>query len=86
MENRIKTVLLLAGLTVFLIFIGKIFPVAGAPQGKAEIKIGKGEDLVDLDAKVEKVEPVKDSQGKENEAATLIKGMHKTGGEPLFKR
>ena len=48
--------------------------------------VGKGEDLVDLDAKVEKVEPVKDSQGKENEAATLIKGMHKTGGEPLFKR
>jgi hypothetical protein len=46
--------------------------------------IGKGEDVGG--EIVAKVEPVKDARGEESKAATLIKGIHQTGGEPLFPR
>ena len=47
--------------------------------------VGKGEETLPLDEKVDKVEAVKDAHGKEHGVATLIKGIHQTGGEDLYK-
>jgi hypothetical protein len=46
--------------------------------------VGKGEDLA-AEEQAAKVDPVKDGHGEVHKAASLIKGIHQTGGEPLFK-
>jgi hypothetical protein len=43
--------------------------------------VGKGDDVTS--ETLNKVVPVTDQDGKENESASLIKMMHKTGGVPL---
>ena len=50
-------------------------------KGVRLIAVGKGDDITDADLK--KVEPVKDGLGQAQDAATLIKGLHQTGGQPL---
>jgi hypothetical protein len=55
------------------------------PRGVRLRVIGKGEDISHEEG-APAVEPVKDDFGKVHDAASLIKGLHKTGGEPLFKR
>lgn len=50
----------------------------------ALMAVSKGQDLGNEGDTVSKIDPVVDHAGKENEVASLIKGLHQTGGRPVF--
>lgn len=62
--------------------IKKLEAMPAAPR-IALMAVTKGQDL-GTEEEVAKVEPVRDRAGKENEVASLIKGLHQSGGAPVF--
>jgi hypothetical protein len=46
---------------------------------KVDLKGALGKHLAPL-------QPVRDASGETNEAATLIKGLHRSGGQPLLRK
>lgn len=62
--------------------IKKLEAMPAAPR-IALMAVAKGQDL-GTEEEVAKVEPVRDRAGKENEVASLIKGLHQSGGAPVF--
>jgi hypothetical protein len=60
--------------------VAELLARPAAPRGVLKA-VTKGTDVVETE--VNKVEPVVDHTGKENDAASLIKALHKSGGVPL---
>lgn len=66
--------------------VSEVEALKKAPGGGIRLRaVAKGDDITEGDDALSKAAPVVDSHGEKQDAATLIKGLHQQGGQPLYK-